>query len=495
MEESRLAMEAARIAFEQEAEAMGDTKGGEDDEKEEAETAALDAALLEQAAALLPRQMNADTTAAWVRSLGALSPRDKHLLNRGRFTGVNLVGNSGFIAGFKPLLTEDNVHKATGVIFHMTKAELKAVYDKADITGNAPEFEGAVVDGETLYDLFTTQSFDAVIGDYFDGDELRPLGERLWADLTLIDDASRARDARRIFCILSPLLANLRARQEKGDVAEALAQEQEERLEELSGRQSDLVVRAFAATAIVANADGAGGIMGKLGSSGGANLATVSPTDAGYPTLPSHPPGIFSGTKLSDWTMTVEEKDWNGMTLCGGVFTHTSSTYGPRIIEGRFDTAKKMQGVVRAGGCKFVVGNILFKFADPMGGPYNSSFELAQKAAAHDLRGATAFAQYGLDGGVFASLQTIIDYGGFRLQAMQMLPIDGSSLVIGSGDACDTLPMADPDACKHFKTIADKLGLAEHEITVRGETARLHFGADVEGHRGTDGKLYVLDTA
>ena len=26
-------------------------------------------------------------------------------------------------------------------------------------------------------------------------------------------------------------------------------------------------------------------------------------------------------------------------------------------------------------------------------------------------------------------------------------------------------------------------------------TARLHFGADVTGHRGTDGKLYVADTA
>ena len=99
----------------------------------------------------------------------------------------------------------------------MTEAELKAVYDKADITGNAPEFEEAVVDGETLYDLFMTQSFEAVVGDYFNSDELRPLGERLWADLTLINDASRARDARRIFAILDLLLADLRERQEKGD--------------------------------------------------------------------------------------------------------------------------------------------------------------------------------------------------------------------------------------------------------------------------------------
>jgi hypothetical protein len=44
--------------------------------------------------------------------------------------------------------------------------------------------------------------------------------------------------------------------------------------------------------------------------------------------------------------------------------------------------------------------------------------------------------------------------------------------------------------------VADHLGLAEHEIKVGEETVHLHFGADVEGHQGTDGKkIYVLDTA
>ena len=84
---------------------------------------------------------------------------------------------------------------------------------------------------------------------------------------------------------------------------------------------------------------------------------------------------------------------------------------------------------------------------------------------------------------------------------MQLLPIDGSTLVVGTGDACETLPKADPEACKHFKKVAYRLGLAEHEIRVKitdehgKDTVRLHFGADVEGHRGKDGKLYVLDTA
>ena len=133
------------------------------------------------------------------------------------------------------------------------------------------------------------------------------------------------------------------------------------------------------------------------------------------------------------------------------------------------------------------------QFADPDGGPYNNSFELSAKAAAHDLRGATAFLQHGHKAGLVMSLQTLTDFAGFRLQAMQMISLDKH--VVGTGDACETLPFADPDACKQRGYVADQLGLAEHNITVGGKTVKLHFGADVEGHRGKDGKLYVLDTA
>ena len=395
------------------AEAMGETKGSDDDDEAVGLSTGAPATL-RSAAALLPRQMKADETAAWVRSQGALSPRDKRLLNRGRFTGANLVGSS-----IIQRLTEDDVHKATGVIFHMTKAELKAVYDKADITGNAPEFEDAVVDGETLHDLFTTQSIEAVIGDYFQTDELRALGERLWADLTLIDDASRARDARRIFCILTPLLADLRARQEKGDAAQLLDREQKE-MEERQGDTSnrryavgtdkakpgddpadadddaaagggkakaeeeddahdasgtatvktkdggkgtsvstpslDLVARAFEATAIVE--DGSDETAGGMEATGGG---------AASATALSYPVDATGGAKLlEDWNRAVERKDWKGMTRCGELFAEISTSYGQCIIEGRADTgdmqaftAKLMGGI--AGGKKFVEKRILFK--------------------------------------------------------------------------------------------------------------------------------------
>ena len=92
------------------------------------------------------------------------------------------------------------------------------------------------------------------------------------------------------------------------------------------------------------------------------------------------------------------------------------------------------------------------------------------------------------------ALQALIDFAGFRLQAMLVLPLEEH--VVGSGDACVTPPRDEEAACKTFKMVADHLGLAEHDIKVGDKTVKLHFGADVEGHRGKDKtKLYVLDTA
>ena len=92
------------------------------------------------------------------------------------------------------------------------------------------------------------------------------------------------------------------------------------------------------------------------------------------------------------------------------------------------------------------------------------------------------------------ALQALIDFAGFRLQAMLALPLEEH--VVGSDDACVTPPRDEEAACKTFKMVADHLGLAEHDIKVGDKTVKLHFGADVEGHRGKDKtKLYVLDTA
>ena len=72
-------------------------------------------------------------------------------------------------------------------------------------------------------------------------------------------------------------------------------------------------------------------------------------------------------------------------------------------------------------GTKYIVDGLLFKVANPAEGPYLSSFELANKGAGHDLRGAIAI--YHAIGAVKArvpmnlniSLMGIIDHLGFRV--------------------------------------------------------------------------------
>ena len=180
--------------------------------------------LREERKTVYPRKWNEEMTTSWINDLGVLSPNEQRRMLRGRFNGKNLIGNTLI----KPL-TEDVIHhKAMGVIQFWTPAEFTATMAKADITGNVPEFEDAVQDADTLYDLFTTQTFEAVVGDYFTGDGHPLLAKQLWADLTRIDDASRARDARRIFKILAPHLKDLRRRQQGFDLVDKATGRNEE---------------------------------------------------------------------------------------------------------------------------------------------------------------------------------------------------------------------------------------------------------------------------
>ena len=175
--------------------------------------------LLEKCKTVPPRKWDVDMTAAWLVSLGLLLPDENRRLFRVCFNGKNLVG-SGTTHGTQPL-AEDDVHNAMGVLQHWTMAEVTAAYDKAGITGNVPTFEDGIDRGDALYKKFAKDnSLEKKIIEYFQGKGHRPLAERLWADLALIDDASRARDARRIFKILAPHLKDLRRHQQGFDLVD-----------------------------------------------------------------------------------------------------------------------------------------------------------------------------------------------------------------------------------------------------------------------------------
>lgn len=86
-----------------------------------------------------------------------------------------------------------------------------------------------------------------------------------------------------------------------------------------------------------------------------------------------------------------------------------------------------------AGGQKFVLRGILFKLAIGESGPYFGSDEAAAKAAGHDLLAANHYFS-NCPPGLHIAPQAIIDYKGFRMLAQALLPIDRSTLKIGTMD-------------------------------------------------------------
>jgi hypothetical protein len=119
-----------------------------------------------------------------------------------------------------------------------------------------------------------------------------------------------------------------------------------------------------------------------------------------------------------------------------------------------------------------------------------NSYEYAQKATGADLRGATAVLKSirrieGADGGqsvgVAVVLQAVIDHLGYRIQAMTLLSIDEGSLQVGTANGCDTRPATDDEQNAKVAIIAAEMGLAKHQICVKGaEAAHMHMGCDVE---------------
>ncbi len=180
-------------------------------------------------------------------------------------------------------------------------------------------------------------------------------------------------------------------------------------------------------------------------------------------------------------------------------FNHISLSIGQLIISEYFlpDEKKTIKRINRggsAGGDKYEVAGIFFKLAvSKTGNGIYRTDELAAKAASHDMKGLLNIYECIVDNfdcGV--PLQSIIDYRGFRLTAMSILPLNlRQQPVMGTADGGLTVHGGDKPLMDIVKGCADRLNLKEHEVG----KATLYFGCDVEGHKGIDGKYYFLDFA
>jgi len=83
----------------------------------------------------------------------------------------------------------------------------------------------------------------------------------------------------------------------------------------------------------------------------------------------------------------------------------------------------------------------------------------------------------------------LVDYRGFRLIAISILPISDSTIIYGTCDAGRHIYSNDERFNKLMKKAATKLNILPHRV----KSQMLYSPADLEGHLGKDDKYYLLD--
>ncbi len=150
-------------------------------------------------------------------------------------------------------------------------------------------------------------------------------------------------------------------------------------------------------------------------------------------------------------------------------------------------------------GEKYVVRGILFKLAHDSelapdyflyGGSNGPHFELAAKAAGHDLKGAISYFRFCTDG-ICVPMQALVDFQGFRLIAMPLLPLRGHTPIYGSNDGGASVHASNPVFNAMMERAAKMLHIAPHRVAA-AQTVLCSAG-DVEGHLGTDNRFHLLD--
>ena len=111
------------------------------------------------------------------------------------------------------------------------------------------------------------------------------------------------------------------------------------------------------------------------------------------------------------------------------------------------------------------------------GGLAGASFERAAKGLAHDQRGASLFHIHGRPHGLCVPMQTMVDFCGFRLMAMPLLPVSHDSLVYGV-DGRTGVPVSpgNPRVAEAMGQVGKALHLAPHfvkgvQVATAGECA------------------------
>ena len=208
---------------------------------------------------------------------------------------------------------------------------------------------------------------------------------------------------------------------------------------------------------------------------------------------------------------------WTKLAKLAHDFVYCSKTYGKIIITEYYlpeaeKTIKSVDAGGVAGGSKFICSNIFFKFALDTdltedarkkknltqeqlpscwmyGGPEPDDYS-AMKASKNDMTGLMSYYNAKIPG-LYFPLMALIDYRGFRLIAMSILPISKATIRYGSADAGKTIHKSNQDINNKMKEAAELLNLKGHRTGVG--RVMIWGPGDIEAHEGTDNKFYVVD--
>ncbi|KAH3733018.1 Histidine kinase A [Pelomyxa schiedti] len=173
-------------------------------------------------------------------------------------------------------------------------------------------------------------------------------------------------------------------------------------------------------------------------------------------------------------------------------FVNSARTYGRIIIKERFvpETRKTIHAVNVggfAGGEKYIVHNILFKFAVNSRNLFRSDSDAA-KVAGHELKSLISIYNQELVG-ISLPLMALVDFRGYRLIALSLLPIGDNTLVMGSADAMATIHQPPPEIQEIMTRLSTKLNLRTHLM----QSVPVFTCVDTEGHIASDGRFYLVD--
>jgi Clustered mitochondria/Translation initiation factor eIF3 subunit 135 len=189
-------------------------------------------------------------------------------------------------------------------------------------------------------------------------------------------------------------------------------------------------------------------------------------------------------------------------------FLETATMYGRIIINEAYSSTKTIApcnvgGI--AGGAKYIVQEILFKFAFDSqldngqfmyGGSAAPSIHAAMKAAGGELRSLQHFAAASMDmNEMHLPLMALVDYRGFRLIALSVLPISDATLAFGSSDGGASYRNSCAQLADSCNAACARLHLKPHSPPC-DNSIKIVGPGDLEGHEVGEGdarRFYCVD--